>query len=89
MNDKYGYIKHIKSGLFIKLEYIDSMGYTSAVSNIYKASIFTEKETNDFYFDDYFNRLLKNTSFTICEIDISNDELKFIECEIILKDNGR
>ncbi len=86
--EKYGLVKHLKTGWFLKLEYIDSIGYISAVDNRYKATIFTENESNNFYFDDYFVNLLKNVSFDnlTYDNDISKDEFKFIECELKLID---
>jgi len=83
----YGYLKHIKSGQYLVIEVIDGLTYISAVKNYYKATILTNGEANSFYFDDYYTRLLKETSFS-CNLpstDISNDELEFIEIEIILK----
>jgi hypothetical protein len=85
----YGYLKHIKSGQYLVIEVIDSMTYISAVKNYYEATMLTSKKSEEVYFDDYYHYLLKSVSFdnyqTSETTDISEDELEFIECEIILK----
>jgi hypothetical protein len=90
--EKYGLLKHIKSGQFLNFDTIDGITYCSAFKNIYKASILTEQEANDYYLDDIYERMFKETSFQsetksyyVETIDISNDELEFIECELTLK----
>lgn len=89
MREIYGYIKHVKSGQFIKIEYPDNM-YTlfCAVKDYYQATLITKRDALEIIDEDSSYKYAFKTTVglsEVIEIDISEDEKTFVECEIILK----
>jgi len=88
---KYGILKHVKTGQFVKIVLDFDVEYACAKINKFEATIMDNYEADDFLNDrkgNVFREFTYQTGTwqTCPNYDAKNEEFIFVECDIVLKD---